>query len=1265
MMGSPPLHRSGLDVAANDHAATHSGSAFGCPQCVPLTLSPLSTTSSLLVADADATQSHTAAAAAAAASLPHSAHAPQPHTASLPGTTPMPRSIAAHLTVRLPQTFAACNPAFAYTLASNPKRVLTKPSKPVLNEGWDNQDNDYILYVNDVLGNKDDQQYHILDLLGQGTFGQVVKCQNIKTKDFVAVKVIKNKPAYYNQSLVEVAILDILNNKWDQTDKYHIVGMKDTFVFRNHLCIVFEMLSANLYELIKQNQFRGLSTNLVRVFVKQILECLVLLGRAKIIHSDLKPENILLKTLSEPEIKVIDFGSACHENQTIYTYIQSRFYRSPEVLVGLPYTSSIDMWSLGCIAAELFLGLPLFPGTSEYNQVSRIVGVLGMPQQWMCEKGKNSKNFFVKRQRVDGVRYELKSMEAYMRDTGLSEQASKRYFAGNTLEEIINAYPMPKKEMNPLELEKEMNNRRCLLDFLGGLLKLNPLERWSPQQAKMHPFVTGEPYLAPFATSAAFRLQPTVFQSPPPHESMSSTYVHKGSPPAPPSLSSHSVSPAESLKMSNTTSPVATPSNTTPPTTTTATRRPRANTMIQAVPPQLQKIVSMQQQSGPNKMSLRNAAAGTIVPGNAGSPGHVSDAVARASLNNDDVVYSSPDMKPTQAASRGGASAEHLVLDSGGDAAAAAGGRPRSSQQQQQQQLLDAKHASLRRAASDTVYQNQSVPPPTLQFPHHHHGPPHPHLSPNPPLPPQHAFVNGGAESVGSLGAYETHHYPHEVLLANMSLTAPTEVASQQQHPRMGEKGERISASGKAAFVSRAPSLPGLSELDPIGGSAAAKTTYHHHHQMEAPRNHSSADLGAPMYDLGQRRLSLTGEGGFGSPRFRSQQGGGGGGGGSMSLYGGGMSSPRNSFAASPRNSYQPQQHSPYNQHPVAGQHSPYNQHPVAAQHSPYNQHPVAAQHSPYNQQPVPPVSYQYPPQNGLGVAYDGGSAYGAAVGGDSPNAAAIARGRSYSVSMYGAFPLNQPWNQPVPQSQQHQPSQYQQQQQQQPTPSQQNQHQPRAGKKRPPNISTALATNPQHFQQGGGAYPFSAASLPSSSASGAGVYGFPIPPPPAALVNGYPPLSANDVSASARNADNMIGIPPQRINHPVTLGMRRQSVQYGTTPPVYSSSFHSPGVGGGLRPSSYMGGAAGVGGYNSPVVGGGGGGGGGAGMEFPKSNLVDAVISGESEIPIPAVVASSLAAAAAGGSRALRFSSLPNVVPLDLGERRGVGGGGGEEEKE
>lgn len=202
------------------------------------------------------------------------------------------------LTTHLPATYRICNPAFQYESSRNPRRVLTKPSKGVKNDGYDNEDSDYILYVNDILGSEETNhknRYLILDVLGQGTFGQVVKCQNLKTQEVVAVKVVKNKTAYFNQSMMEVSVLDLLNGRMDKNDDHHILRLKDTFIHRQHLCLVFELLSVNLYELIKQNQFRGLSTTLVRVFAQQLLNGLCLLSKAKLIHCDLKPENILLK----------------------------------------------------------------------------------------------------------------------------------------------------------------------------------------------------------------------------------------------------------------------------------------------------------------------------------------------------------------------------------------------------------------------------------------------------------------------------------------------------------------------------------------------------------------------------------------------------------------------------------------------------------------------------------------------------------------------------------------------------------------------------------------------------------------------------------------------------------------------------------------------------------------------------------------------------------------------------------------------------------
>lgn len=94
-----------------------------------------------------------------------------------------------------------------------------------------------------------------------------------------------------------------------------------------------------------------------------------------LIHADLKPENIMLvDPVRQPyRVKVIDFGSASHVSKAVCnTYLQSRYYRAPEIILGLPFCEAIDMWSLGCVVAELFLGWPLYPGSSEYDQIRYI-----------------------------------------------------------------------------------------------------------------------------------------------------------------------------------------------------------------------------------------------------------------------------------------------------------------------------------------------------------------------------------------------------------------------------------------------------------------------------------------------------------------------------------------------------------------------------------------------------------------------------------------------------------------------------------------------------------------------------------------------------------------------------------------------------------------------------------------------------------------------------------------------------------------------------
>jgi dual specificity protein kinase YAK1 len=254
------------------------------------------------------------------------------------------KPVVVRLTRDLVETYKICDPQFKYRGELNPKRYLTTPSVGVNNDGFDNVNYDLILAVNDDFCSSDSRQRYIVkDLLGHGTFGQVAKCWVPETNSFVAVKVIKNQLAYYQQALVEVSILTTLNKKYDPEDKNHIVRIYDYFLHQSHLCICFELLDMNLYELIKINQFRGLSLSIVKLFSKQILLGLALLKDAGIIHCDLKPENILLCASVKPtEIKIIDFGSACMEDKTVYSYIQSRYYRSPEVLLGYQYPFEVQ-----------------------------------------------------------------------------------------------------------------------------------------------------------------------------------------------------------------------------------------------------------------------------------------------------------------------------------------------------------------------------------------------------------------------------------------------------------------------------------------------------------------------------------------------------------------------------------------------------------------------------------------------------------------------------------------------------------------------------------------------------------------------------------------------------------------------------------------------------------------------------------------------------------------------------------------------------------
>ena len=146
-----------------------------------------------------------------------------------------------------------------YFVGHHAKKRPTSPSNSNFNYGYDDERGDYLIQIRDHL----DYRYEVLEIMGKGSFGQVLKCFDHRSGQTVAIKIIRNKKRFHAQALVEVKILEDLI-AWDPEDKYNNVRMTGHFMFRNHLCIGFECLSINLYEFIKSNGFQGFSMGLIR-----------------------------------------------------------------------------------------------------------------------------------------------------------------------------------------------------------------------------------------------------------------------------------------------------------------------------------------------------------------------------------------------------------------------------------------------------------------------------------------------------------------------------------------------------------------------------------------------------------------------------------------------------------------------------------------------------------------------------------------------------------------------------------------------------------------------------------------------------------------------------------------------------------------------------------------------------------------------------------------------------------------------------------------
>ncbi|KAJ7670948.1 kinase-like domain-containing protein [Mycena rosella] len=345
---------------------------------------------------------------------------------------------------------------YVYYIGARSRKKAAVLDNSTYNYGYDDDRGDYLAVNHDHL----EFRYEIIDTLGKGIFGQVFHCRDHCTGESVAIKIIRNEKRFHQQALVEIKILENFR-KWDPEDKHHMIKMTKYFYFRNHWCIAMELLSINLYELIKANDFVGFSTALIRRFTSQMLLSLSFMRHHRIVHCDLKPENVLLCHAAKSALKIIDFSSSCLEHEKILTYIQSRYYRSPEVILGMNYHMAIDMWSLGCILAELYTGRPIFPGENEQEQLSRIMEVLGTPDKEFVNRCSQKKLFFV----VDpnGIPRPVINSKGHRRRPGTK-----------TIAQVLKC--------NGEEL--------VFIDFISKCLVWDPERRIKPQAAMRHPFVT-------------------------------------------------------------------------------------------------------------------------------------------------------------------------------------------------------------------------------------------------------------------------------------------------------------------------------------------------------------------------------------------------------------------------------------------------------------------------------------------------------------------------------------------------------------------------------------------------------------------------------------------------------------------------------------------------------------------------------------------------------------------------------------------------------
>ncbi|KAM7276379.1 hypothetical protein ACFE04_018245 [Oxalis oulophora] len=340
-----------------------------------------------------------------------------------------------------------------------------------LNDNWDDAEGYYSYRFGEVL----DGRYEVAAAHGKGVFSTVVRAKDLKASTSepaeVAIKIIRNNETMHKAGQLEVQILKKLVGS-DPEDKRHCVRFLSSFKYRNHLCLVFESLHMNLREVLKKfGRNIGLKLTAIRTYAKQLFIALKHLKNCGVLHCDIKPDNMLVNE-AKNVLKLCDFGNAMFAGKNEVTpYLVSRFYRAPEIILGLQYDHPMDIWSVGCCLYELYTGKVLFPGATNNDMLRLHMELKGLFSKKMLRKGAFTDQHFDHDLNFHATE-----------DDPVTQKTIKRM--------IVNIKPKDLGSIMESSLGEDPKMLANFKDILDKIFTLDPDKRMTVSQALAHPFIT-------------------------------------------------------------------------------------------------------------------------------------------------------------------------------------------------------------------------------------------------------------------------------------------------------------------------------------------------------------------------------------------------------------------------------------------------------------------------------------------------------------------------------------------------------------------------------------------------------------------------------------------------------------------------------------------------------------------------------------------------------------------------------------------------------